>query len=466
MKGLLLIGLNHTTADLSLREKLALDAAEQAAAVAALRQAHGGCEVVLLATCNRVEIYAAGDGLTHDRLIEFLAARRALDAETLRPHIYAKSERGAVEHLFRVAASLDSMVLGETQILGQVRAAYESARLASATGPVLNPLFQRSLAVAREVMTGTSLAEGRISIASVAVDYARQIFDSFADKTVVSIGAGKMATLVLKSLAALNPGRLIVCNRDPEKARALAAQFNAAWAGLDGLDDLLAQADVVVSSTGASHPLIGHRQFEQVMKRRGHRPVFLIDIAMPRDIDPTVGELENVYLYNLDDLQQVVSTAQSLRRGEIDAAMEIIDRHARAFDGWHRARELGPIIDALYRRHHQLAQSELRRTLAQMPDATPAQRAALEEMARRLVNKLLHDPVQALRESGVGAVGHSAVPNYAHALQMLFGLNVDSEADQPRMPKIETDDRAIDGPGAESAPPPDRERENPGRSPE
>src|SRR5947209_4730008 len=262
MQRLLLLGLNHTTAPLEVRERLAFNAGQRDAAVAALRERFPACEAVLLSTCNRVELYVGrgpavpgvngpephgehgGPGV--GELVQFLASLRSVPEGEFRPHLYHKAGREVVEHLFTVASSLDSLVLGETQILGQVRQAYDAARACRAAGPLLHPLFQRAISVGKQVMHETGLAEGRLSVASVAVDYARQIFDHFDDKTVLSIGAGKMATLALRHFAALNPKRLLISNRDPAKAKVLAEQFKGQDVPLENLPDHLIAADVVI----------------------------------------------------------------------------------------------------------------------------------------------------------------------------------------------------------------------------
>jgi glutamyl-tRNA reductase len=313
-------------------------------------------------------------------------------------------------------------VLGETQIIGQVREAYDAARALGATGSILNPLFQRALAVGKEVMSGTAISEGRVSVASVAVDYARQIFDSLADKCVLSIGAGKMASLVLQSFAQLRPKRLFVTNRSPEKAVELAGKFGGEALPFDRLNEHLVAADVVVSSTGATHPIITAAQVSSLRKARRYRPMFLIDIAMPRDVEAGVGKLENVYLCNIDDLQQVVAGTMGQRKEALEAARGIVARQVEAFVAWHRAREMGPMIDRLSKRYHRVAAEELQRTLNKLPNIGEAEKGHLEELTRRLVNKLLHDPISMIRKSE-GLHGTSA--QYLHALEQLFKLQGD-----------------------------------------
>src|SRR5688572_21171351 len=431
MHRLLLLGLNHTTAPLDVRETLAFDAKQCRHAVAAFRAKFEQCEAVLLSICNRVELYIGRPAHAHptlEEMVGFLAEFHGIDAGLFRAHLYHKKDRDVVEHLFSVSSSLDSMVLGETQVLGQVRDAYDLSREVESAGPVLNPLFQRAIAVGKQVMSETTLAEGRLSVASVAVDYAKRIFETFNDKTVLSIGAGKMATLTLQSFVGLNPKRLLVCNRDPAKAFPLAERFAGEAVPYDHLEDHLAAADIVVTSTGSSHPILTRQQFGRVLRRRRYRTIFLIDIAVPRDVEASVGDFERVFLYNLDDLQQVVQATQAQRRDTIDAARAIVARAVADFAEWHRAREMGPVIDRLYRRYHRLALEELSRTRGKLSGQLSEQdEAHLEEMVRRVVNKLLHNPVRVLRQ-GESAGAHTPPGGYLHAFQKLFqvGDGVDS----------------------------------------
>jgi glutamyl-tRNA reductase len=426
MERLILIGLNHNTAPLEVREKVAFDAQRREAELSALREKFSECEVVLLCTCNRTEIYLARSDPTRpekNELTEFLARSGEFTPATLSGHLYFKTDRDVAAHLFNVASSLDSMVLGETQILGQVREAYEFSRSRDMAGRMLHPLFQRAIAVGKQVLSETKLAEGRVSIASVAVDYARQIFDSFADKTALCIGAGKISTLVLEHLRELGLKKLLVCNRDPEKAKSLAVKYSGKAVEFEKLTESLATADIVITATGSVKPIISRAMFEKVMRRRKHKPVFLIDIALPRDIAPDVGELTNVYLYNLDDLQKVVLATHSQRNGAVEAANLIVAEHVGEFVAWHRARELGPMIDQLFRRSHAAAQEELSRVIGRLGEISAQQREQLEDLTRRIVNKLLHDPVSMLRD-GEGRHGSG---QYRHAVTKLFKLDEDDE---------------------------------------
>ena len=443
MHRLLLLGLNHTTAPLEVREKLAFDAKQCRHALAAFRAKFVECEAVLLSTCNRVELYIGRSAHAHptvEEMVTFLAEFHGIGTELFRQHLYHKKDREVAQHLFTVGSSLDSMVLGETQILGQVRAAYDLSRELESAGPLLNPLFQRAIAVGRQVMSETGLAEGRLSVASVAVDYAKRIFETFTDKTVLCIGAGKMTTLALQSFALLRPRRLLVCNRDPAKAVSLAAKFSGEAVAFDRLDDHLVDADIVVSSTGSAHPIITHQQFKRIRRRRRNRTMFLMDVAVPRDVEASVGDVEIVYLYNLDDLQQVVQSTQAQRVGVIAAARRIVDSQVEEFATWHRAREMGPVIDRLYRRYHRMAQEELARTRGKLSGGLSEQdEAHLEDMVRRLVNKLLHNPVQVLRQ-GPAAGAHTPPGGYLHAFQKLFHVGEHPEGQTPSdSPPAETE---------------------------
>ena len=431
MQRLLLLGLNHTTAPLEVREKLAFNVQQRHSALASFITRFPGCEAVLLSTCNRVELYIARETHGHPReeeMIQFLSDFHQTRAASFKEHLYYKSNQQVVEHLFAVASSLDSMVLGETQILGQVRDAYEAAAGLKASGPMLNPLFQRAISVGKQVMHDTALNEGRLSVASVAVDYAKNIFEHFGGKTVLSIGAGKMSQLVLQHFVQLSPGQLLICNRDAKRAEDLAQKFKGRAVPFENLADHLIAADIVVSSTGSTHPIITRSLFEGLRRQRRYRRIFLIDIAVPRDIEASVGELENVYLYNLDDLQQVVNENQSQRKGAVSAAYEIVNRHIEEFVTWHRQRELGPAIQKLYSRYHQIAQEEVARTRNKLPNMTDAEAAHLDELARRIVNKLLHDPVQVIRHSDGS---HLPANQYVHAFEKLFQLGENGATPPP-----------------------------------
>lgn len=418
---LLCVGLNHKTAPLAVRETLAFSPSRVGEAVRAFREAFPSAEVVILSTCNRVEMYLArpvADAPNMAQLAEFLAQFHKLPAGDFLAHLYHYEDRGMIEHLFAVASSLDSMVVGETQILAQVKEAYAAAREAGAVGSTLHVLFQRAIAAAKAVHDQTELAAGHISIASVAVDLARSVFDRFDDKTVLCIGAGKMATLMLRHLAGLKPRQIVVTNRSAERAEAVAKSFGARVAPMELLEQSLTEADIVLTSTGSPHAIITATGFKGLLRARRYRPAVLVDIAVPRDVEAEVGKLNNVYLYNIDDLQQVAQANRGKRGQEIERSRALLGQHVEEFIAWYAARDVGPLVKALYAHSNGIAQGELEAFLAKHPDLTEAQRKDLERLVHRMIGKLLHTPVSTITTQSRA----SARPMLASALKKLFAL--------------------------------------------
>lgn len=425
---LLVVGLNHRTAALAVREAVAFFPDRLPEALAAFRTRFPHSEIVILSTCNRVELYlsrpVAGEP-RFEHVAEHLAQIRSLATADLLGHLYHHEDRAMVEHLFEVASSLDSMVVGETQILAQVKQAYQAACDAQSVGPMLHGLFQRALAAAKAVHEETELASGRISIASVAVDLARSVFDTFEDKTVLCIGAGEMAALMLKHLQALGPKRIVVTNRSFERAATLAATCSATATPIDQLDELLVAADIVLTGTGSPDPIITTARFKTLLKPRRYRPVVMVDIAVPRDIEAAVGELSNVYLYNVDDLQQIAATNMERRSGEIERSRTLLSEHVSAFLCWYAGRNMGPLVKALYQRSGQLAKLELADYMGRHPELSDAQKHDLERLTHRLVHKLLHEPVTQMTAESQ----QDARPMLAVAVRKLFGLTEESTSE-------------------------------------
>jgi glutamyl-tRNA reductase len=429
---LLVVGLNHRTAPIQLRETVAFTPAQALEATRAFYEKFPQAELVILSTCNRVELYLARPVSTEPTLegvAAFIAEYHQLKLEQLQGHLYHHEDRAMIEHLFAVASSLDSMVVGETQILSQVKHAYlhgidpKKGLAGGGVGKVLHALFQRALAAAKDVHDTTELSSGHLSVASVAVDLAASVFDRFDDKTVLCVGAGKMATLMLKHLAELKPRQLLLTNRTPERAQALAAEFSvnggkAEARPFEQLDALLAEADILLTSTGATQPIITEERFKAVLKPRRYRPIVMVDIAVPRDIDPVVAGLSNVYLYNIDDLQEVAAGNRGKRDQEIAAAREVLKTHVDEFLRWSAARDVGPLVKALYAQANALAQAELDLHLARHPELDDDHRADLERLAHRLVQKLLHSPVTQL----TARAETTARPMLAEALRKLFEI--------------------------------------------
>jgi len=416
------VGLNHRDAPVAVREALAFSRSDLPRALAALRQVEGVEEAAILSTCNRVEVYvvtpvAAAEDLVKQFLADFHGAR----PETFEPFLYRHEGAEAVAHLFRVASGLDSMVVGEAQVTGQVKEAYGLASEARATGRVLNRLFQHALAVAKRVRTTTEIGEGRASVGSVAVELAERIFESLAGRTVLVVGAGEMGESVLRSLRAAGAETTLVANRTFARAQALAAEHGGAAVPWDELATVLARADIVISSTDAPHPVIRQAHAIEAVRQRGGRPVFLIDIAVPRDIEPAAGEVAGCYLYNVDDLQAVVEETMAQRQQEVARCLAIVDEEVGGFMAWLRQLAVAPTISELSAALHARKDEELEALLQRLPDLSDEERAEIERMASRLVNKILHQPITTLRD----ASSREHHQTFLDAALRLFGLRRD-----------------------------------------
>lgn len=436
----LIVGCNHRSAPVEVRERIAFDEAALAGTLRLFSQRFPCAEVVLVSTCNRMEFYIARPVHGHPRLDEvaaFIGSCHGVEPQEFSASLYSHEDVQAVRHLFRVVSSLDSMVLGESQILAQAKSAFDTARTAGTVGKHLEGLFQRALAVAKDVHTRTAIATGRLSVGSTAVDLARQIFSRFDDKTVLMVGAGEMGELTLTHLLETRPRRLWVTNRTDSRATELAArlgerhQLKTEAVPFSQWIDHLAEVDIVISCTGSREPILDGRQFAKIPAKRGYRPILIIDIAVPRDIDPSVGEDESVYLYNVDDLQSVVELNLAQRRDAIHRCHEIIEANVVEFvEKQQRQRaDIGPLIELLRRRFHEIGEGELERVWPKLHSMDPRDRELIEQMLHRLTQKLLHHPVRLLSEGQ--ANGEAAV--YAGTLRALFDLG---EAEPPPPPPL------------------------------
>jgi glutamyl-tRNA reductase len=416
------VGCSFRTATVELREKLAFDAPQLERAVSELA-ARYGCEAVLLGTCNRVELYVArGEGerpFDSGLAAEFLGEARGLSPDAILPHLDAHAEADAVRHLCRVAASLDSLIVGEGQIAGQVRQAFEVARKLGTTGPLLNALVPHALRTAKRVRTETGISQGHVSVSSVAVDYVRQVFDHFDDKTVLVIGAGKMGRLTLKHLRDLRPGRILVTNRSPEKAVGLAADCGGKPVPWDQLEDALVQADIVLSTTGAAEPVVSRKRFEDRVLPRRSGTLVVLDIAVPRDFDPAIHDGDQVCVFNIDDLTRVREQTLSQRRQHVAPAEAIVEAEVRRFtEDWAR-RKSGPVIGQLHAEASKLRAEVVTPLMAKLNGKlTPEERKAVEYAFQLYQNKLLHGPIAALQEASREGRGGTL----AEAMKKLFGL--------------------------------------------
>ncbi|MCG8433687.1 MAG: glutamyl-tRNA reductase [Gammaproteobacteria bacterium] len=393
------LGINHNTAPVEIRERLAFDAAATPGALDDLIIASPAAEAVILSTCNRTEIYCElSEYRDGTGVIDWLCARQVADDPTVRERLYSHYDNDVVRHLLQVACGLDSMVLGEPQILGQLKQAYDVAKSARTVGPSLNRLFQYSFSVAKQVRTDTSIGENAVSVAFAAVSLARQIFGKFTDQTALLIGAGETIELTAHYLHEKELGRLVVANRSLDRAHDLAARFNGYAIPLTELHAHLGEADIVISSTGSPEPILLRETVTNALEGRRHKPVFMLDIAVPRDIDSAIGELEDIYLYTIDDLREVIKENLRSREQAAGKANEIIDARASQFETSLRVLDAVPAIQQF----RGTAENERDRTLQQakaMLKAGKSMDDVLEFLANTLTNRLMHNPTTELRNA-------------------------------------------------------------------
>jgi glutamyl-tRNA reductase len=410
---LVLLGINHNTAPIEVRERLSVPASRLAEATRTLVHHPGIREGLILSTCNRIEVLTTQEALDSaatpsadgtQSLPRFLEEFFSIPFATLAPHLYEFRERDAVRHLFRVASSLDSMVVGEPQILGQVKESYTVAREVGAVSTTLEGLLQRAFTVAKRVRSETEIGSSSVSIASVAVDLARKIFGSLHGKTVLLVGAGEMSELAARHLIQHGAANLIITNRTQARAERLAAELRrpTCTASVLPFEELYAQADradIVITSTGAPQKIFGRSHGQHMLQRRRNRPMFFIDIAVPRDVDPRMNEVEGCFVYDIDDLQQVAQTNLADRSREAEQAEAIVDKEVDKYQKRLSVRDSVPAILALQQSAETIREAELARAAKRLGTLTPEQQAAVEALTRSLTAKLLHPQLVALRRS-------------------------------------------------------------------
>jgi len=425
---LLLVGVSHRTAPIELRERLDFSARGVDRALTALSGTNAHHEATIVSTCNRVELYVACDDSNAARgaIQHFLSEFHGIPRDQLAPHIYSKTGQEAVSHLYRVAAGLDSLVMGEPQILGQVKEAFGVASQLGCTGPLLNKLFPSAFAAGKRVRSETALAEGAVSVSYAAVELARKIFGSLKGRAVLVIGAGEMGKLTAVHMQSQGIGRLIITSRTAAHAEALASSIGGNAMPWDALSTSLVDADILITATGASTPIISRAVIAQTMKARRQRPLFIIDIAVPRDVEGNAGDLEQVFLYNIDDLQAVVQENISKRGTEASDAEKIITQEVAKFVSWLNSRGAVPTIVALRQRFESVRQSELRRLEPKMASLPPEARARVDEITRLIMEKLLINPTEQLKSVSDA----DTVAAYSDALTRLFGLAGDDSPDE------------------------------------
>jgi glutamyl-tRNA reductase len=434
---LVVVGTNYRTTPIEVRERLAFGRGEIPPVLSALRESLLATEAVLLSTCNRTELYLAAtdERPSIDAMRRLLAERSAMPADRFSSCLYVHRDREVATHLYRVSAGLDSMVVGEPQIQGQVREAYQLAReVESAVGPVvgttLNRLFQSASAVGARVRTETSIGMGAASISSAAVDLAKKIFGSLRGRRAMVLGAGEMSEVTLECLHAEGMQSTLVTNRTFERAREMAARWNGVAIRFDGFEESLANVDVVVCSTAAPHPVLTQAKLRRALPGGLSRPLCIIDIAVPRDVEPAVGDETNVFLYNIDDLRQIVGANLDRRRAEVPRAESIVSTGVEEFWTWYSGLAVVPTIRDLRERTEQLRHQETERLLRRLAHLPPEDREAIEALTRALLNKILHAPTVRLRE----AAGNGRGTAVLDAVRYLFQLDTavaSTDADAP-----------------------------------
>ncbi|MHC4403439.1 MAG: glutamyl-tRNA reductase [Planctomycetota bacterium] len=416
------VGCSHHNASIAVRERLAFSAEQAGEALTEVRRVFPEVEAVLLSTCNRVELYTAAESVpspSGPRAAEFLARFHGFQRAEIEPHLYHRVDEDAVRHLFTVASSLDSMVVGEPQILSQVKQAYQLAQQRDSTGPLTHAAFQAASHVARRVATETTIHQRRVSIPSVAVaDFAQQIFERFDDKETLVIGAGEMAEETLRYLKDQGARAVTVVNRNPQRAEELAGRWDGRTQSWERLGEALASADLVISTTGAGEPVVTLDEFRQIERDRSERSLFILDLAVPRDFEPAIGERPDVYLYSIDDLREACDRNRRERDRELPAAMRIVGHETERFMAELHHRATGPVIRQLKKGWQKPKEDEIRRLFNKLPELDDRARAEIQQSFDRLVNKLMHPPLESLRDES-----RHGIPNaLLDALSRLFQL--------------------------------------------
>jgi glutamyl-tRNA reductase len=438
---LLLLGVSHRTAPVELRERLDFSSRDVGAAVESLSARSSTTESVVLSTCNRSEIYVAGDdpGRARDEIVAFLSDYHQLPTEAFRPHLFAHDNVAAARHLFRVASGLDSLVVGEPQILGQVKSAFQTASERRCTGPLLSKTFHWAFGVGKRVRSETALGEGAVSVSFAAVSLARKIFGRLDGRRVLVVGAGEISALTAQHLRSHGAAEIVITSRTAAHADALAAEVGGRAVPWASLRQAMGGADIVVTATGSQRPIIVREDVEMVLGRRRAEPLFIIDVAVPRDVDPAVSEIEQVFLYNVDDLQSIVQENLARRGAEIARAEAIVDEELARFTAWQRSRRAIPTVVALRQRFEDIRLAELRRLDSRLAGLPPEARARIDEVTRLIVEKLLLEPTERLK--ALPDVETQAA--YTEAVCRVFRLGDDTHESSERDPApVSVDDGA------------------------
>lgn len=397
---IVLIGLNHKTASIEVRERLAFLPHEVKSALKEIRGSSWISEVILLSTCNRVEFLLTTQNVSGaiDTVKSFLAGYKDTPVEVFEKALYVFQGDDAVRHIFRVASSLDSMVVGEPQILGQIKSAYREAVELRTSGPILNRLLHKTFSVAKQVRRETGIGDGAVSVSYAAVELARKIFGELKGKAILLIGAGEMAELAVDHLRRCGAKSISVANRTFEKGVALAQRFNGKAISMAEISEHLAHVDIVISSTGAGHYILVRDHLKGLMRRRKNRPIFFIDIAVPRDIDPEINRVSNIYVYDIDDLKGVIEENLNEREKEALKGERIIETATIRFRSWLLSLDVVPTIVAIRQKLEDIRQAELKKTFSTLKTASPEDRKAIERLTISMINKIMHDPILFLKD--------------------------------------------------------------------
>ena len=399
---IVLLGLNHQTAAVELRECIAIAKSDTASALQVLIQQEAVNEVVVFSTCNRVEVLMVADDTAAavETAINFMAEFNHIPRDRFENSLYVREGNNAVKHLFKVAASLDSMILGEPQILGQIKEAYNTATRYKTTGVILNRLMHRAFFVAKKIRSETGIGDRAVSVSYAAIELGKKIFESLEGRKALLVGAGEMAELAVEHLIQQKAGKIYVANRTFARAMDLAAKFNGQPIQFEEISDALQFVDIIISSTGASDYVIGCNQVKKIMRSRKNRPLFFIDIAVPRDIDPEINRLNNVYLYDIDDLQGVIEENIEDRKKEAVKGERLIDEAVIRFRSWYDNLQIIPTIVDLRKKFDSIAAAELEKTFQSLGTLSEKDRQAFNKMIAAMINKMMHDPTQLLKSDG------------------------------------------------------------------
>jgi len=429
----IVVGANHKTAPVEMRERLSFAKDQMPEVYSSLLDDPSLKECIVVSTCNRTEVYAASKDVeaAMDNIKGFLSSQSGANAQTLQDHLYTLTCKKAIEHLFRVAAGLDSMILGENEILGQVSDAYEMACACRSSGIILNSLFQRAISVGKKVRTETEICCGIVSVGSAAVQLATKVFGRAKKSNVLLIGTGEIGELVARHIAKNSASRITVCNRSYERAVKLANRIGASPAPFEDLVEHLIDADVVISCTASPGYIISMEQLESVMDRRSNRHLFLIDIAVPRDVEPEAGELQNVYLYNIDDLQSIADEGLKQRQSALSDAEMIVKEKVAVFLRWLNSSSVTPVIKSLTKKAATIRDEELAKALSKLGELTEREEKIIRSMAKSIISRLIATPIRQLKEHAGTDQGHL----HTQVARSLFGLSGKEEKSEDEVPK-------------------------------